>query len=229
MTSQYRIYVHAASPAFLPQLKREVAGIMVAASPHAARKAGPTVKPLKIYNSESDSGVEFRGTLRDIWILCHKLRCADDISVQLVRRGNFVHSITKLNRVITKAPLHLFAHRIDKPKGTGKKDDAERLRREMRAEAEGRNVGSAGGGKYPEPTAEELRQFASQMLLHNNIRVVSKGSVLCNDKLIKTKVCIVLAVWSFICWNVDCFYACSPTIIAFPSLLPSNITHLVLY
>lgn len=92
--SKYAVFLRAAAPAFLPQLKREVALILGSSSPHLLYKHGAEAVSTEIHTTRSKNGVEFRASLRDIWMLAHRLRTADEISIQLVRRGTSFTSLS---------------------------------------------------------------------------------------------------------------------------------------
>lgn len=102
MTTRFRVYVQAAGPQFRHILKEEMHSLLTSAS--------PTVKPPS-FTDAGNAGVEFTGTLRDIYLLSHGLRSADDMLVQLAKKDRIV-SLNKFVQVLQAIPFHAFGERF---------------------------------------------------------------------------------------------------------------------
>lgn len=91
MSSTQRFYVKAPAPCFREQQKNQVKSLL--------RCSAPTLKSPQI-KTVSNVGLEFSGTLRDMYIQCHGQRYCDDISVILSRKNNIKSQRSFTNSLI---------------------------------------------------------------------------------------------------------------------------------
>jgi len=166
--------------------------LLAVSAPHAAtldnalgisaRKEDTAPGKVKVHTNENSSGLEFRATLRDIWILCHRLRSADDIGIQLVRRGTFVHTLNDLARELDAIPIHAFARRISTKSKWARyvRSRTPKQRWNMLVNKE-LKVGNV--GKLPSLVPED----DPEQLLPNNVRVILKGSRLGDHDAVRAK------------------------------------------